>query len=353
MISKKKIKIISSVFLSVFILVFLSFTGTIFADPTDYDIGDVGPAGGFIFYDKGYDSDGWRYLEAAWGGQTSVSLDREKVWRNDGTSISTGTDIGTGRTNTEAILAVDDSGDNAAKFCDNFSVFYNGKYYNDWFLPSRDELVTMLNNLKNKTIWFIYPPYWSSSQSSATHAYDCYLDTDGIWKIGNVDKSFADRVRPIRAFSIEEESQQSSPSNLLTHKDWVLMDLKIDQLLANYGPTPEGFVKMLYDTILGRVPDAEGEVYWTEQLNSDAFTGSQLVEHFIFSDELSVHIVAMSNEEFITFLYNSFLSRNPDSEGFENWAGYMNSGVSKLDTLRAFMNNQEWFDICAMFNVTP
>ena len=31
----------------------------------DYKIGDVGPAGGYIFFDKGYYSDGWRYLEAA------------------------------------------------------------------------------------------------------------------------------------------------------------------------------------------------------------------------------------------------------------------------------------------------
>ena len=30
-----------------------------------YCIGVSGPAGGVIFYDKGYESDGWRYLEAA------------------------------------------------------------------------------------------------------------------------------------------------------------------------------------------------------------------------------------------------------------------------------------------------
>jgi hypothetical protein len=29
-----------------------------------YKIGDTGPAGGIVFYDKGFVSDGWRYLEA-------------------------------------------------------------------------------------------------------------------------------------------------------------------------------------------------------------------------------------------------------------------------------------------------
>ena len=30
-----------------------------------YSIGDTGPAGGIVFYDKGSYSDGWRYMEAA------------------------------------------------------------------------------------------------------------------------------------------------------------------------------------------------------------------------------------------------------------------------------------------------
>jgi hypothetical protein len=32
---------------------------------SSYKIGDTGPAGGIVFYDKGENSDGWQYLEAA------------------------------------------------------------------------------------------------------------------------------------------------------------------------------------------------------------------------------------------------------------------------------------------------
>ena len=38
---------------------------TILPISQNYVIGGPGPAGGLIFYDKGFSSDGWRYLEAA------------------------------------------------------------------------------------------------------------------------------------------------------------------------------------------------------------------------------------------------------------------------------------------------
>ena len=139
----------------------------------------------------------------------------------------------------------------------------------------------------------------------------------------------------------------------LSPRDWVLKDLNIDELLAYYGPTPEGFIKMLYDTILGRLYDDSGFDYWKEQLNTGVFTASQIAERFVFSGELSSKVEKMDNEEFITFLYRSLLSRTPDSSGFKNWVDYMDSGASKLDTLRAFMSNKEWHDICHMFNVAP
>jgi hypothetical protein len=110
---------------------------------------------------------------------------------------------------------------------------------------------------------------------------------------------------------------------------------------------------MLYYNIPKKIPDEEGLNYWNSQLTSNVFTASQILEHFIFSDELGPKVAVMSNEEFITFLYKSFLLRTPDTDGFNSWVNYMNGGVSKLDILRAFMDNKEWFNICSMFNVNP
>jgi hypothetical protein len=130
-----------------------------------YKIGERGPAGGWIFYDKGKYKDGWRYLEAApvekeflrveWG------LYKTKIW-------GTGTSVGTGKQNTRLIIdALQESGESgkAAQLCAALDV--NG--YKDWFLPSKDELDLMYKNLKAKELGefsmdWITNSYWSSSQ---------------------------------------------------------------------------------------------------------------------------------------------------------------------------------------------
>jgi hypothetical protein len=66
-----------------------------------YELRDIGPAGGYIFYDKGYYSDGWRYLEAAPASTEWTNI----KWSNSLTFIGgTLSDIGTGKANTGTIV---------------------------------------------------------------------------------------------------------------------------------------------------------------------------------------------------------------------------------------------------------
>ena len=122
-----------------------------------YSIGDSGPADGFIFYDKKEYTNGWRYLEAA-PANTEFSAEWGSYKHVAGTDIV----VGSGKRNTELILAVLEENGKAAQLCANLNI--NG--HKDWFLPSMDELDLLYKNLKLKGHGdFKDDWYWSSSAS--------------------------------------------------------------------------------------------------------------------------------------------------------------------------------------------
>ena len=167
-----------------------------------YNVGDIGPAGGLIFYDKGSVSDGWRYLEAA-----PASTEWAKEWGSHGTLIGgTETGIGTGQSNTTIIVTwldnntddtqgdVTNKTDRAAYLCDELT---EGGY-NDWFLPSKDELNLMYENLHEEGVGgFAAEDYWSSSEGTAFYAWVQRFDDGSQHYYSKYDSL---RVRAVRAF---------------------------------------------------------------------------------------------------------------------------------------------------------
>jgi len=176
-----------------------------------YKIGDFGPAGGLIFYDKGIFSGGWRYLEVApaetefsmipWGGVLAVDelkglvLSELDVW---GTSNG----IGFGKRNTQLIvdrleqleIKIERS---AAQLCVNLN--FDG--YNDWFLPSIDELKLMYSNLKQNGLGNFESTRYASSSPLGIGYVQTVNFRDGehyYWDAFAVSDFFS--VRAIRAF---------------------------------------------------------------------------------------------------------------------------------------------------------
>jgi hypothetical protein len=163
-----------------------------------YAIGDVGPAGGFIFYENpNHAADGWRYLEAAPFDQSAGA--QWGCFRRliDG---ARGTAVGTGKQNTADMLAACAEPATAAELCASLRV--NG--IGGWFLPSRDELVLMYRHLKAAGIGGFddggHPDnvqYWTSSQQTADMA--AHIDFADMGRLHGDDKDFPRRVRAIRA----------------------------------------------------------------------------------------------------------------------------------------------------------
>jgi hypothetical protein len=156
----------------------------------EYKIGDRGPSGGWIFYDKGNSSDGWRYLEAA----SEDQADRVE-WGCYEKSIpgAKGTAVGTGKSNTQAIIKSCGEAYIAARKC----TAYRGGGKSDWFLPSKDELDLMYNNLYKKGVGgFAGYFYWSSSEGNADQAW---LQLFSHGNQGFLNKNYDNRVRAVRA----------------------------------------------------------------------------------------------------------------------------------------------------------
>ncbi|MDR1901282.1 MAG: fibronectin type III domain-containing protein [Treponema sp.] len=149
-------------------------------------IGDIGPGGGLVFYDKGNNSDGWRYLEAA-----PASAEFSAVWGLARTSVSgTNTGIGTGKRNTEILAG---RGGTAAQRCRAL----NTGGCQDWFLPSKDELDLMYKNLKAKGLGGFTNYYWSSSEANSREAW---LQGFSKGNQFNYTKGDVSSVRAVRAF---------------------------------------------------------------------------------------------------------------------------------------------------------
>ncbi len=119
-------------------------------------------------------------------------------WSN-GTDILVGTsrEIGDGMENTNSIIVAQGTGNYAAKLCRDLNI--DG--YNDWYLPSMDELNLLYLNREAidgnfmGSNWY----YWSSTERDQANSWaQCLYDGDQRSDAGN--KSIAYLIRPMRTF---------------------------------------------------------------------------------------------------------------------------------------------------------
>lgn len=123
--------------------------------------------GGKIAYilqpdDPGYDVNVVHGLVA-----TTTDVSTSAMWGCWGTTITgaDGTAIGTGNQNTIDILAGCGEDGIAAKLCSELSITdQDGTVYNDWYLPSKNELIKLYQNRVAISGFNLSGIYWSSSE---------------------------------------------------------------------------------------------------------------------------------------------------------------------------------------------
>lgn len=166
---------------------------------TSLSIGDT-YQGGIIFYLRGTYPDQYGLVCAQNDQGTGIPWYSQSYIYYGITSTA----IGSGQTNTSSLVSILGDGYYAAKLCDDLVL----KGFDDWFLPSRDELGLMYTNLKKNGFGnFTNSSYWSSSEFDDLNAYAQYFSS-GRQSCNNKFHSYS--IRAVRIFGVLQETLPDS-----------------------------------------------------------------------------------------------------------------------------------------------
>ena len=146
------------------------------------------------------------YLDGSGGGLIAAVEDQGIgiQWYNGSyvTTGATGTAIGTGSANTTTIIT--EQGAPAISYAAGLARAYEGGGYTDWFLPSKDELNKMYENIGQGNVLglgnvgnFINAFYWSSTEIGNEYAWNQNFSNGSQPR---TNKHYAYDVRVVRAF---------------------------------------------------------------------------------------------------------------------------------------------------------
>jgi uncharacterized protein DUF4214 len=126
------------------------------------------------------------------------------------------------------------------------------------------------------------------------------------------------------------------------------------EFTQTYGNTSNrDFVTLLYDNVLGRAPDAPGLANWSGRIDDGLMSRAQVVQGFSESTEFITETTAPAlafsraglQAEFaddVYRMYRATLDRDPDLDGFVNWAERMADGLTFLGAVSGFTQSVEF-----------
>ena len=97
------------------------------------------------------------------------------------------------------------------------------------------------------------------------------------------------------------------------------------------------FMADLYQYILGRGPDVGGYSYWIGQVNLQTIGCAGIAATFLMTPSFITLQASLSNQDFLTALYNGLLERAPDANGNSYWLGQLAGGVDRALVAQSFL----------------
>ena len=109
------------------------------------------------------------------------------------------------------------------------------------------------------------------------------------------------------------------------------------------------FVSNLYVYCLSRSASADEIQSWADVIESGTMSPAQVAASFCKSEELNES--ALNNEEFVKIVYRTYLNREYDQAGLDNWVNLLNDGMSRDDMLAYFANESEFHQLLEHFGL--
>lgn len=142
---------------------------------------------------------------------------------------------------------------------------------------------------------------------------------------------------------VEKDIKATSEGNVITSPVYVEGTLdRIKKISIGH------FCERLYTAALNRSFDIAGKEYWTNLIFS-GMSGADAAKQFFFSPEFKDSKV--SNTEFVTRLYRTFMGREPDKDGLDYWVNKMKGGMSRESVFDGFVNSPEWANVCQAYGI--
>lgn len=144
----------------------------------------------------------------------------------------------------------------------------------------------------------------------------------------------------VSGFNPNKEGSQTVKIHCQDYEITVTLTVK-DQVKA--------FVSRLYTQLLGREADSAGLSSWTEVLRNKQEQGAKVAQGFITSPEFTKR--NLSDKEYISVLYKTFLDRDADGAGLAAWQKVLDDGLSRLHVFKGFAESEEFTKICNTYGI--
>ena len=109
------------------------------------------------------------------------------------------------------------------------------------------------------------------------------------------------------------------------------------------------FVERLYAEVLGRGVDQDGLMTWINVLKDGSYTGAQVAEGFIMSQEFQGKTI--TNDAYVRIMYSAFFGRPAGESEVAFWVSLMEDGYSKRFVFAGFANSEEFGRLCDSYGI--